>query len=72
MKDAYFYPDTIEKCHKQISNLLHTNESQATQLGNLKLLIEVKESECRALKDHLETMKQCNEALTKFNMVTYK
>lgn len=34
--DKYFYPTTIAKCHKTIDGMLHTNKTQAEEIGKLR------------------------------------
>ena len=36
MSDLFFKPKTIKDCHKRIEGLLHTNKTQADELGKIK------------------------------------
>lgn len=36
MTDSFFKPKTIKDCHKRIEGLLHTNKTQADELGKIK------------------------------------
>jgi len=40
MADSYLKPNTIAKCHQRIDDLLHTNRTQADDIGNLKRHID--------------------------------
>lgn len=43
MKDDYFKPNTIAKCHDRIDGLLHTNKTQGETIGEFRI-------ECEKLK----------------------
>lgn len=36
MKDKYFYPSTVSKCHERIEGMLHTNKTQAEDIHTLQ------------------------------------
>jgi len=46
VKDKYFYPTTIAKCHERMKGILHTNKTQADHIASLQSRLssaEVKE-----------------------------
>ena len=58
MKDLYFYPSTVDECHKSISGILHTNATQATELGHFKALNAAKDLEIKAMLDNLKDLRE--------------
>jgi len=57
MKDSYFFPNTVKKCHERIEGYQHTNRVQAEELGQLKqqlheMDLKLKMAETKALIAH--------------------